>query len=117
MQPNFIYGGSGILLGLATGILFSKILKIEDVKNAIEKGFMTCVTTSAKAVDANDSSVSHTRIMNLSWCYFAMFIVAYTVVKQVPVQPAILIFMGAAMGFNMTQTVANKIQERKANAE
>lgn len=109
--------GVGIISGLVTSLIgiliFHHLLKIEDVKNAIVFTFKWCRDNTMQVITGNDGNVSHTRIINIIWCFAALRIVAHSVYNNIHIQVEVLIFMAAAMGFNMAQTVINKTQEVK----
>jgi len=104
---------SGLGAALIGVLLFYHLLKIDDVKNGIVLTFNWCRDNSVQVITGNDGNVSHTRIINIIWCLAALKIVTHSVYNNIHMQTEVLIFMASAMGFNMAQTVLNKVQEVK----
>lgn len=110
---NVIFLCSGVILG----ILASKVLRYNIIIDSIINSWYWLITRIDKAITGNDGHVSHTRIINLSWCYVTLGLMIIVVLKQIPVQGEVIILMGSGMGIGLGSSIFNKRTEAKVAAD
>lgn len=115
MYSIILYIFGGLCIGLLIGLLLNRLCKMEVVAQYLLIAGNWCATNGLRVITGNDGCISHTRIINLVWCFGSLHIIRHCTYLQIPIQGEILAFMAAVSGFNVAQTVSNKFQEVKQN--